>query len=346
MTHLTSYNSDNLVIDLQSAEQIVKTNLNLIENKITDFKSDLKPQPENLYQPLAYILSLGGKRIRPLLLLLSASMFDKNQSVKACNAALAIEIFHNFSLVHDDIMDKAPLRRGMPTVHKKWDENIGILSGDVMMVKAFELLLNYEPKVSHQLFSEFTKVAVEVCEGQQLDMDFEQKKEVSVADYIEMIRLKTAVLLASSLKMGGIIADAPKDDLEHLYNFGINAGIGFQLQDDFLDAFGDADKVGKKVGGDIIANKKTFLTLKSFELANDEQKQTLTQLFENKTKAENKKVEKVLELYKSLGIDNLSEKLIEEYYQKAIDSLDKISTDKENKQPIRYILSLLSNRKF
>jgi len=296
MTPLTSYkdpkNKEGYTNETVASLQF------LFENRLIDFIKEIDKTPENLYQPLEYILNLGGKRIRPLLLLLSTQLFDKNKVEKSLNSALAIEIFHNFSLVHDDIMDKAPLRRGKATVHKKWNENIGILSGDVMMVKAFELLLNHEPEISHRLFKEFTKVAIEVCEGQQLDMDFESQQNVTVDEYINMIKLKTAVLLASALKMGGIIADASQEDLDCLYSFGLNAGLGFQLQDDYLDAFGDANKVGKQIGGDIITNKKTFLTLKSFELANTQQKVTLSKLFfEEQKVTDNEKVNIVLDLY-------------------------------------------------
>jgi geranylgeranyl diphosphate synthase, type II len=345
MTPLTSYKkqknnegfTNETVVELQY----------LFENKLSDFLKEINKTPENLYQPLEYILNLGGKRIRPLLLLLSTHLFDKNKLENSLNSALAIEIFHNFSLVHDDIMDKAPLRRGKATVHKKWNENIGILSGDVMMVKAFELLLNYEPVISHRLYKEFTKVAVEVCEGQQLDMDFESQTEVTVDEYINMIKLKTAVLLASALKMGGIIADASQEDLDNLYSFGLNAGLGFQLQDDYLDAFGDANKVGKQVGGDIIANKKTFLTLKSFELGNKKQKEILSNLFFEESKvSEEEKVNKVLEIYTELGIDKLSEILIDDYYQKAYKALQKINSDESSKAPLKFILELLSERKY
>jgi geranylgeranyl diphosphate synthase type II len=236
-----------------------------------------KKQPRELYEPENYILSLGGKRIRPLLCLIACDLFDKDAK-QSLNAALSVELFHNFSLIHDDILDKAPLRRGMPTVHSKWNSDIAILSGDVMMVKAFDVLKNYEATKLGNLLSIFAATSIEVCEGQQMDMNFETQSEVRVNDYLHMITLKTAVLLGCSLKMGAICADASKEDQGHLYEFGKHVGIAFQLMDDVLDAYADDAKFGKQVGGDIIANKKTFLLLKEFELANPSQKEKLNAL--------------------------------------------------------------------
>ncbi len=233
-----------------------------------------KKQPHELYEPENYILSLGGKRIRPLLCLIGCDLFDKKAD-NALHAALSVELFHNFSLIHDDILDKAPLRRGQPTVHNKWNNNIAILSGDVMFAKAFDVLRSIEAEKLKLLLAEFSKTAIHVCEGQQLDMNFENSNSVTVADYINMITNKTAVLLGCSLKMGAICADAHPDDANHIYEFGKHLGIAFQLMDDLLDAFAEGDNFGKQIGGDIIANKKTFLLLKAFELVGTSKKEKL-----------------------------------------------------------------------
>ena len=234
--------------------------------------------PQELYQPVNYILKLGGKRLRPVILLMSYNLF-KETVEKALPAAFAIEIFHNFSLLHDDIMDEAPLRRGQPTVHIKYDVNTGILSGDVMLIYAYQYILQLEDQSNiPALMRIFNKVAIEVCEGQQYDMNFETSQEVKIVDYLKMIELKTSVLLAGAMKMGAVIAGAPEKDANHLYEFGKNIGIAFQLQDDILDTFGDPEKFGKKVGGDIAQNKKTYLLLKAMELAKGSRKQALSDL--------------------------------------------------------------------
>ena len=235
-------------------------------------------EPSTLYNPVNYILDLGGKRLRPVLTLMAAEIFNCDYK-KALDAALSIEVFHNFSLIHDDIMDEAPLRRGKETVHLKWDLNTGILSGDAMLIMAYQLFENYEPETFQKLAKLFSKTALEVCEGQQYDIDFEIRDDVKIDDYLKMIELKTAVLLGAALKMGAIVANASENDQNCIYEFGKNLGIAFQLQDDYLDAFGDPNTFGKQVGGDIIENKKTFLYLKAVEFSQKEIKLELQHLF-------------------------------------------------------------------
>ena len=235
-------------------------------------------EPKNLYQPIEYILNLGGKRLRPVLTLMTADCFEGNVN-NALDAALAVEVFHNFSLIHDDIMDAAPLRRGHQTVHEKWDLNTGILSGDAMLIMAYQLFENYPPDVFQKLAILFSKTALEVCEGQQYDIDFETRDTVSISEYLKMIEYKTAVLVGAAMKMGAIIANASVEDQDRSYEFGKNLGIAFQLQDDYLDVFGDPDTFGKQVGGDIIENKKTFLYLKALEFSSESDQQKLKDLF-------------------------------------------------------------------
>ena len=249
-------------------------------------------EPKNLYEPIDYILKLGGKRIRPVLTLMAADIFSGSFK-KALPAALAVEVFHNFTLVHDDIMDDAPLRRGEETVHEKWDINTGILSGDAMLILAYQYFENYEPKIFHKLAQLFSKTALEVCDGQQLDIDFETRNDVTIPEYIKMISLKTSVLVAAALKMGAIVSEANETEANHLYNYGLNLGIAFQLQDDYLDTFGNPETFGKQVGGDIIENKKTYLYLKALELANKEDRETLLELFNQKFVSNSQKIEKV-----------------------------------------------------
>ena len=240
-------------------------------------KQKNKREPENLYVPIDYIMGLGGKRIRPVLVLMSCDLFDGDY-MEAMEAALSVEMFHNFTLIHDDIMDRADLRRGHQTVHKKWDLNTGILSGDALMIMSNQRLEHYSGEKFKVLISLYNKTALEVCEGQQLDVDFEELLDVPLATYIKMISYKTAVLVGASLKMGAIIAEASFEDQKKLYDFGLNLGIAFQLQDDYLDTFGN-DDFGKKIGGDILEGKKTFLYIKALELSNDEDRTKLLTLF-------------------------------------------------------------------
>jgi geranylgeranyl diphosphate synthase, type II len=312
----------------------------VVASKINAFKeyvdSELEKftvpnSPKELYEPISYILSLGGKRMRPILVLMANEMFGGSKE-NAINQALAVEVFHNFTLMHDDIMDKAPYRRGNETVHKKWNENIGILSGDVMFVLAYKLMCDCKLEKLPQVLEVFSKTAVEVCEGQQLDMNYETENAVSINDYIEMIRLKTAVLLGGSLKIGSILADANAEDAENLYLYGQNIGIAFQLHDDLLDVFGDPDKFGKQVGGDIISNKKTFLFLKAFENANAHQNTKLNSYFYQNHLSDTEKVNQVKNIYNELNIQELTKNEMNKYYDLAMHHLDKINVSAERKQ--------------
>lgn len=286
--------------------------------------------PPELYDPIKYIMSLGGKRMRPLLTLMGAYLFTDDWQ-KAIRPALGVEVFHNFTLMHDDIMDQAPLRRGQPTVHEKWNGNVAILSGDVMLVNAYQLLLNVEPTKLAPAMARFSRTAAEVCEGQQLDMNFETRWDVSEAEYIEMIRLKTSVLLGYALELGGLIGGANDETTRHLYNGGVNIGIGFQLKDDLLDVYGDPAKFGKQVGGDIIANKKTFLLIEALAQAKgairDELIGWLTRTEFNKPE----KVQAVTAIYDQLGIRELTESRISEYFALGFANFDQVDADPNRK---------------
>jgi geranylgeranyl diphosphate synthase type II len=318
--------------------------LDLFNSHLSQYLTDSgKNQPRELYDPENYILSLGGKRIRPLLCLIACDLFEKDPE-QSLNAALAVELFHNFSLIHDDILDKAPLRRGMPTVHSKWNTDIAILSGDVMLVKAFDVLKNYPSDKLSQLLSLFAKTSIEVCEGQQYDMNFENTDSVLVNDYLHMISLKTAVLLGCSLQMGAICAEATEKNREHIYLFGKHLGIAFQLMDDVLDAFADDAKFGKQVGGDIISNKKTFLLLKAFELADENQKQQLNSLLALKEDKASEKVKGVLEIYSQLNIKSISEQEADIHTKEAIKHLHAIEANVSKKQALESLAMQLLNR--
>jgi len=286
-------------------------------------------EPKNLYEPIHYILQIGGKRLRPLLTLVSCNYFN-GQYKNALPAALAIEVFHNFTLVHDDIMDEAPIRRGKTTVHKKWDLNRGILSGDAMMLMTNQLMEHYEPKKFKGLMVLFNKTALEVCEGQQYDVDFENRKDVSIPEYIKMITYKTAVLVACSLKMGAIIANTEVNDANLIYDYGLQLGIAFQLQDDYLDTFGDVATFGKQIGGDILENKKTFLYLKLLEVISDKDKLILLKWFKTKDKSD-KKVKEVTNLYIKYGISEMIKQEIDIYTQSSYKSLQNTSMNNEGK---------------
>jgi geranylgeranyl diphosphate synthase type II len=287
-------------------------------------------EPRKLYEPIRYTLALGGKRIRPALLLLSNDLFG-GKSVKALNAALAIEVFHNFTLVHDDIMDDAPLRRGKTTVFKKWDINTAILSGDVMFVNAIQLLVKDNNSNLSDVLGIFNKAAVEVCEGQQYDMDFETIENVSIDDYLKMIELKTAVLLAASLKIGAVLAEAKQDDANHIYEFGRNLGIAFQLMDDILDLYGDPEKFGKQVGGDVIANKKTYLLLKAKELATGNTRKELEFCLTSTALKPQTKVERIKTIFNALGVKKTAIDEMNLFYNTAISHLDSINASAEKK---------------
>jgi|TARA_B110000495_G_C23028249_1_gene611568 geranylgeranyl diphosphate synthase type II len=306
-----------------------------------------KFQKENkdfsLYDPVKYILDIGGKRLRPVLTLVATDLFG-GIVADSIKPALGIEVFHNFTLLHDDIMDNAPLRRGQATVHEKWNVNAAILSGDVMFVQAFSLVTSCKNEFLRDVLDLFNVTAVEVCEGQQHDMDFESRNDVSIDEYIEMIRLKTSVLVACALKLGAILASAPKEDAEKLYDFGLNLGIAFQIKDDILDVFGDAALVGKKVGGDILANKKTYLLLKALEDADESQNITLKSWLSKEGGAD--KVEAVTEIFKALSVKEKADKVMDGYYQKSLEALDAIQIDATKKKYLYDFARGLMSRTF
>lgn len=298
--------------------------LKLIEQEIR--KQKFGENPPSLYEPLRYIMSLGGKRLRPLYTLLSYSLYKKNVR-DIIPIAVAMEVFHNFTLLHDDIMDQAPIRRGKPTVHEKWNINTAILSGDVMLVKVYQMLLKADPFMLPELIATFNQCATEVCEGQQWDMEFETQKAVSSTDYISMIRQKTAVLLGYCLELGALLAHASSKDRKALRDFGIYIGIGFQLKDDLLDVYGDHKKFGKRVGGDIVANKKTFLLLTALEKVKGKDRQTLRKWLNNENANPEKKVKYITSLYDQLEIRSATEKEIGRYFKKGFSKLNQLDVD-------------------
>ena len=310
-----------------------------------DYLNDfaIPKEPNTLYEPIAYILKLGGKRLRPVLTLMTTSIFDEDLK-KSLDAALAIEVFHNFSLIHDDIMDDAPLRRGQQTVHEKWDLNTGILSGDAMLILAYQLFESYKGDTFKALAELFSKTAIEVCEGQQYDIDFETRSDVVILEYLKMIEYKTAVLVGAAMKMGAIVANAPLEDQNNIYEFGKNLGIAFQLQDDYLDAFGNPESFGKQVGGDIIENKKTYLFLKALELSDAPKKTELLQLYGNSSLNSHKKVNLVKQIFVESGASFATKAIIENYTQKAFNILDSISISSEKKEKLKQFGTALMNR--
>ncbi|CAM1334627.1 polyprenyl synthetase family protein [Tenacibaculum aestuariivivum] len=301
-------------------------------------------EPKNLYQPIDYILQIGGKRIRPILTLIAADIFSGDYK-KAMPAALAVEVFHNFTLVHDDIMDDAPLRRGNQTVHEKWNINTGILSGDAMLILAYQYFENYEPIVFQKLAKLFSKTALEVCDGQQLDVDFETRNDVTIDEYIQMITLKTSVLVAAALKMGAIVANASEEQAQYLYNYGLNLGIAFQLQDDYLDTYGNPETFGKQIGGDIIENKKTYLYLKAFEIANTADKEKLSALYNKNQKNISEKISTVSSIFTKNNIPYFTHELIEYYTNKAFESLAFLNINEAGKKGLRLFGENLMSRK-
>ena len=303
----------------------------------------LKKEPRNLYEPIRYILSLGGKRLRPVLTLMSAEVFDVDCK-KALAAATAVEVFHNFSLIHDDIMDDAPLRRGNETVHEKWNLNTGILSGDAMLILAYQYFEEYEPAIFRELAKLFSKTALEVCEGQQYDVDFETRDDVTIADYLKMIEYKTAVLVGASMKMGAIVAQTSVENANSIYDFGLNLGIAFQLQDDYLDAFGNPETFGKQVGGDIIENKKTYLYLKAMEFANASEKEQLLHLFSIQPNDNTDKINSVKEIFNQTGASEITQKAIQEYTFKAFETLEKMNISADKKEILKAFGENLMNR--
>ena len=306
-------------------------------------QTDFGGNPKELYEPIAYTILQSGKRLRPMLYLLANDMFGGEER-EALWPALALETFHNFTLIHDDIMDKAPMRRGMPTVYQKWNADIAILSGDAMLAKAFQYAL--QPKKGADLAHLLGKVAIEICEGQQMDLNFETLGNVTIPEYLEMIRLKTAVLLATALQMGATVAGADEDDIRHLYDFGINLGMSFQLQDDILDLYSDVATFGKKHGGDIAENKKTYLYLKALELASDKDRRRLEHLFTLRMDHdEEEKIEEVQALYDRLHVKEAVEKVMLDYDRRAFAELDAVGLPEEKKAHLRTYAELLSGRK-
>ena len=300
-------------------------------------------EPKNLYEPISYILALGGKRIRPTLTLMTAEIFGANYK-EALSAALAIEVFHNFSLIHDDIMDDAPLRRGNETVHEKWDLNTGILSGDAMLILAYQYFEQYEPTVFRDLAKLFSKTAIQVCEGQQWDVDFENRDEVTIPDYLKMIEYKTAVLVAAAMKMGAIIATTSTENCDLIYDFGLNLGLAFQLQDDYLDAFGDPATFGKQVGGDIIENKKTYLYLKAKEFSTPEQREELSHLFSIQPDDSSDKVKSVKKIFENTGAAKATQEAITQFTMIAFETLSKMNISEDKKEILRLFGENLMNR--
>ncbi|MCT4602769.1 MAG: polyprenyl synthetase family protein [Marinifilum sp.] len=299
--------------------------------------------PEGLFEPMKYILGIGGKRLRPILVLLSANLFKEDLS-KVCLPAIGIEVFHNFTLLHDDVMDNAPIRRSKATVHEKWNSNVAILSGDAMSIKAYQYIVSCEDKHLRDVLTVFNQTALEVCEGQQFDMEFEDRSDVQIDEYLNMIRLKTAVLLGGSLKMGAVMGDADPKDADLLYHFGVNLGMAFQLQDDFLDVFGDEEIFGKKIGGDILCNKKTFLLIKAFELATGEVKKELESWISAKEFNPEEKINAVRSIYEKLEVKDQSQAKIDEYFSLCLEYLDKVNIPAEKKSELYTLVKKLVNR--
>ncbi|MCW2118232.1 polyprenyl synthetase family protein [Flavobacterium sp. 7A] len=323
---------------MHSISQYQEIFLNYLESQSVD------KEPKNLYDPIQYILKLGGKRMRPILTLMTAEVFNVDCK-EALAAAMAVEVFHNFSLVHDDIMDDAPLRRGNQTVHEKWDINTGILSGDAMLILAYQYFEQYEPAVFRDLAKLFSKTALEVCEGQQWDVDFETRTDVTIPEYLKMIEYKTAVLVAAAMKMGAIIANTTQENADLIYEFGLNLGLAFQLQDDYLDAFGNPETFGKQVGGDIIENKKTYLYLKSLAAANPQDKAQLLELFSSSPENNTVKIEQVKSVFIRSTGDKITQEAIEEYTLRAFKTLEKMNIELDKKTILRTFGENLMKRK-
>lgn len=322
---------------MMKVEQIQSLINNYIDNQI------FEGNPSELYAPISYIMSQGGKRMRPTLCLLACQLFDGN--IDDCMVpAVAAEIFHNFTLVHDDIMDQAPLRRGMETVYHKWNSDIALLSGDTMLIKAFQYVLATKKEYSYEVFAELCKVALEVCEGQQFDLNFETQDNVSLDAYLEMIRLKTAVLLGSVLKIGAIVAKADAKNQKAIYDFGINLGLAFQLQDDIFDCYGDVKVFGKMTGGDISDNKKTYLYLKALELASEDDRNILKQLFAMPKGRDENKIQTVLNIYDKYDVKNIVTELMTKYYHDSLKNLDDIDLPEEKKLILRDYAAYLYTR--
>ncbi len=304
---------------------------------------DYKKQPLSLFEPIEYILSIGGKRMRPILAYMATNLFTDDID-KTTYPALAIEIFHNFSLLHDDLMDNASIRRGKPTVHKHWNANTAVLSGDAMLIDAYNYITKVPPNALSPILEVFTNTAMQVCEGQQYDMDFEKRLNVIESEYIEMIRLKTAVLLAASLKIGAILGKASDDDAERLYEFGIYIGLAFQLKDDLLDVYGDPLNFGKQIGGDIISNKKTFLLIKALENSDEKSNATLKEWIAAESFDDNAKINAVKKIYDGLNLESMTDKLIQKYYLAALNCLSEVNVSDDRKNSLLVYTNDLMNR--
>lgn len=302
-------------------------------------------EPKSLYEPIQYVLSMGGKRIRPVLMLLSYNLFRDNPET-ILMPACALETYHNYTLLHDDLMDHADLRRGHETVHKKWDANKAILSGDSMLVLAYERMAKCPVEKLKPVLDLFTETALEIGEGQQYDMDFETRNDVREEEYIEMIRLKTSVLLACATKMGAILADAPQEDADNLYKFGEQMGLAFQLQDDYLDVYGDPEVFGKAIGGDILCNKKTYMLINAFNLANDEQRKRLQQWVNAENPDPRQKIEAVTQIYNEIGISQLAEQKIKHYFNESRKYLEAINLPKERKLELEAYTDKMMKRNY
>lgn len=302
-------------------------------------------EPMGLYDPIEYVLGLGGKRLRPVLMLLAYNLY-KEDVTRIFSQAAGIETYHNFTLLHDDLMDKADMRRNKPTVHKKWDENTAILSGDAMLILAYQFMMKKCPlECVERVMEVFGRTALEVCEGQQWDMEFEHRLDVTVDEYIEMIRLKTSVLLAAALKIGAILGGAPEKDAQLLYDFGIKMGLAFQLQDDYLDVYGDPAVFGKKIGGDILCNKKTFMLITALSLAEGEDKETLLNWLRATDYVAEEKIQSVTALYNKVGVPELCQARIEAYYKEGLELLDKVNVESSLKEELKKFVCHLMDRK-
>ncbi len=326
---------------LQSTMQTIKDLQIIVNNELS--KKEYEEQPLALFEPMTYGLSVGGKRLRPVMVLLANQMYGGKLDY-ALKPALGLEIFHNFTLLHDDVMDNADIRRGKPTVHKKWNENVAILSGDAMSITAYQYIVSCDDKHVRQVLEVFNNTALEVCKGQQLDMDFEEMKTVDLADYLLMIRYKTAVLFACSLQMGGILADAPKKECKELYELGINLGMAFQLQDDYLDVYGDVATFGKNIGGDILAKKKTYLLLQALAKADANSQKELWQILEDKTLADEQKIKQVTNFYNRFGVQELTKEAIKEYIVKCRGNLEKLAVADAQKEELQKLILKLEDR--
>ena len=320
---------------------------NEILEKVNEYLDNMKydRRPASLYEPVKYVLSMGGKRIRPTLMLLAYNLY-KEDPEKILSSACALETYHNYTLLHDDLMDNADVRRGKPTVHKKWDANKAILSGDSMLVLSYQRMLQCDVKHVKRVMDVFTETALEIGEGQEYDMTFETRNDVAEDEYIEMIRLKTSVLLACAVKIGAILADAPEEDTENLYKFGEQMGLAFQLQDDYLDVYGDPKIFGKANGGDIVSNKKTYMLINAYNHADKNQYAQLKDWLENKECDDKSKIEAVTKLYTEIGVDKLAEKKIAEYFAKAEEYLAKVNVPAERKQILADYTQKMMKRKY